>query len=106
MNRLPVFWNPAPDPEDSEDFERYIAFRVTADWVSVDDDQLILPVAVTERDGNGFDEGEQGILKQYGGHGLLNDMLLADQDLEAGSEWMLSHQEGIGRTIEALDGTD
>lgn len=102
MNRLPVFWVPAPDQEDSEDFERYLAFRIRDDWLAVDSDQLILPVTVTERDGENF-EGRPGLLKQYGGEGLLNDLLLAEQDLEEGSEWLLSHQEGVGRTIEPVE---
>lgn len=102
MNRIPVFWVPAPDQENSEDLERYISFRIRENWLAVDSDQLILPVTVTERDGESI-EPRPGLLKQYGGEGLLNDLLLADQELEEGSEWLLSHQEGVGRTIEPID---
>jgi len=102
MNRIPVFWVPAPDQDDPDDFERYIAFRVRDDWLAVDDNQLILPISITERDGKTLDASEAGILKQYGGEGLLNDMLMADQQLEPDTKWILSHQEGTGRTMEQL----
>ena len=102
MNRMPVIWVPAPDQDDPDDFERYIAFRVRDDWLAVDDNQLILPISITERDGKTLDGSEAGLLKQYGGEGLLNDMLMADQQLEPDTKWILSHQEGTGRTIEPL----
>lgn len=106
MNRLPVFWVPAPDEDDTDDFERYISFRVREDWLAVDSDQLIIPVTLTERDGTTLDEPQPGLLKQYGGEGLLNDILMADQDLEPGSRWLISHQEGTGRTAEPLPDSD
>lgn len=97
MNRLPVFWVPAPDEDDSEDWDRYIAFRVREDWVAVDSDQLLLPVTLLERDGENLEDPQPGLLKQYGGEGLLNDMLMADEDLEKGTEWIVGHAEGRGR---------
>lgn len=101
MNRLPVFWVPAPEEDDPDDYDRYVAIRLRDNWVAVDSDQLILPVTITERDGVDLDP-EPGLLKQYGGEGLLNDMLLADQEVEAGSEWIVGHAEGRGRYIEAI----
>ena len=106
MNRLPVFWVPAPEEEDADDFERYIVFRLRETWLSVDSEQLILPVTLLERDGNRLEESQVGILKQFGGEGLLNDILLSDQEFETGSEWLLSHQEGIGRSIEPVQNLD
>lgn len=96
MNRLPVFWVGRPSDDDPDDTERSISFRVTEDWVSVDDDQLILPVALLSRDGEDFDEPQPGILKQYGGEGLLNDLLMSDEDLEAGSTWVIQYDADIG----------
>lgn len=101
MNRRPVVWVPAPDEEDPEDFDRYIAFRVAGEWLAVDADQLILPIVLVERDGEEIDE-QPAILKQYGGEGLLNDLLMAEQDLEQGSEWIVGHQEGVGRYVEEI----
>lgn len=102
MKRLPVFWVSAPDEQETDDFERSITFRVTDDWLAVDSDQLILPITLIERDGEQLDEPEPGLLKQYGGEMLLNDLLLAEQDLEAGTRWLLGHQEGRGRYITPL----
>lgn len=96
MNRLPVFWVGRPDEDDPSDDERSIAFRVTDDWLAVDSDQLILPVTLLARDGNDFQEGKPGLLKQYGGESLLNDLLLADADLSAGSTWVISYDEDVG----------
>lgn len=96
MNRLPVVWVPAPDEDDPDDFDRYVAFRLREDWLSVDADQLILPITITERDGEEIDP-RPAILKQYGGEGLLNDLLMADQQLEPGTKWVIGHQEGTGR---------
>lgn len=98
MNRLPVFWvqRPDPDGEDPAETERSIAFRLTDDWVSVDADQLILPIALTSRNGEDFDEAKTGLLKQYGGEGLLNDILLDGEPLEKGSHWVLQYDADIG----------
>lgn len=105
MNRLPVFWVPAPDEDDRDDFDRYLAFRVRANWLSVDSDQLILPVTIFERDGEEV-PSQPGLLKQYGGEGLLNDLLMSEQELEEGSQWIVGHQEGTGRYIQALPDKD
>lgn len=102
MNRIEVVWCEVPDEEDQDDTDRYICFRLRDSWFAVDSDQLILPITLTERNGTTLDDPVPAILKQYGGEGLLNDMLLSDQDLEAGTEWMLSTTDGFGRTIEPI----
>lgn len=106
MNKIPVFWVPAPDEDDPDDFDRYIAFRLREEWVAVDNDQLILPVSLLERDGQELEGPQPGILKQYGGEGLLNEMLMSDGDLEKGSEWLVGHMEGRGRYAQPLPSDD
>lgn len=108
MNRLQVVWceTPDEDAETVEERDRYICFRVTDDWFSVDSDQLILPIVLLERNGETFDEPVPAILKQYGGESMLNDMLLSDVELEKGSEWMISTQQGYGRDVEPLPSND
>lgn len=96
MNRLPVFWVGRPDEDDPDDSERSIHFRLTEEWVAVDSDQLIAPVALLGRDGSTFEEAKPGLLKQYGGEGLLNDLLMADTDPEPGSEWVVSYDLEAG----------
>lgn len=96
MNRLPVFWVGRPDDDDPDDSERSIHFRLREEWLAVDSDQLILPVALKGRDGDDFEEPKVGLLKQYGGESLLNDLLLADLDLEAGTEWIISYDVDLG----------
>lgn len=96
MNRLPVFWVGRPDDDDPDDGERSIHFRLTEEWLAVDSDQLILPVALLGRDGETFEDGKPGLLKQYGGESLLNDLLLSDEDLEVGTEWVISYDSDIG----------
>lgn len=100
MNRLPVFWVQRPD-EDSDDpaeTTRSISFRVTEDWLSTDADQLILPIRLLERNGeevNGGD-GHAGLLKQYGGERLLNDLLMDEEALESGSHWVIEYSADLG----------
>lgn len=96
MNRLPVFWVQRPDEEDPDDSERSIHFRLTEGWVATDADQLILPITLLGRNGETFEDGKPGLLKQYGGESLLNDLLLADVDLDAGTEWVISYDADIG----------
>lgn len=98
MNRLPVFWVQRPDEDDPDDGERSITFRVTEDWLAVDADQLILPISLLERNGEPVgDGGKPGLLKQYGGEGLLNDLLLdAEQDVEPGATFVIQYDESIG----------
>jgi len=99
MKRMPVYWVPAPDEEDPEDQDHYIGFILREEWVAVDDDQLILPISLIERDGENFDP-EPGLLKQYGGEALLNDLLMSDTELEKGTKWIIGHEEGTGRYLE------
>ena len=98
MKRLPVFWVQRPDDDDPDDSTRSITFRVTEDWLATDSDQLILPIRLLERDGepvNGGD-GHLGLLKQYGGERLLNDLLMDGEPLEAGSTWIIDYSADIG----------
>jgi len=97
VNRLQPIWVERPD-EDAEETERSITFRLTDDWVMTDADQLLLPIRLLERNGepvNGGD-GAHGILKQYGGEGLLNSMLMEGQDMEPGTHWCISYSADLG----------
>lgn len=106
MERLQVFWlsRPEDDDEDSNAVGDYRAMRVRIheEWVAVDADQLILPVTLLWR----FDEeglfqesGQPGLLKQYGGERLLNDLLLAEKDPAKGTEWLVEYYPASGFTI-------
>lgn len=85
MNRSEVEWVARPSDDDDRT-DSYMIFRVTEEWFAVDAEQLILPIAVIEKDGEERN-GTPAILKQYGGERLLNDMLMCEQQLEAGSTW-------------------
>lgn len=91
IERQPVEWVPQ-EGEESVDAP-HMTIRVADDWFAVDSDQLVLPVVVLEKsDGNGEKKkippnGYRAVLKQYGGEGLLNDMLLSGEPVEAGSTW-------------------
>lgn len=107
MNRLDVFWLQRPD-EDEEDSNitthyRAMRFRLTDGWVATDADQLVLPVSIiwrTEDDGMVMEyDGLPGLLKQYGGERLLNDLLLADQEPKKGTEWVLEYYPASGFTV-------
>lgn len=90
MNRRSVVWCQKPDPDDDDAPEEvHIDFRIAADWVATDADQLLLPIVVLERDGQTPPDPYPAILKQYGGERLLNDMLMADQEVEEGTTWRL-----------------
>lgn len=103
MNRLPVEWLAAPGEEDEiPDDGLELAFTLREPWVAVDADQLILPITVEDKTTITVEEPYDALLKQYGGEGLLNDMLLADADLEAGSSWVLIRLEQL-LTIEPRD---
>lgn len=107
MNRLPVFWVQRPD-EDADVDTRSITFRVTEDWLATDSDQLILPITLLERDGeevNGGD-GHPGLLKQYGGEGLLNDLLMDERELESGSVWVIDYSTDLGFTAYSVPDSD
>lgn len=106
MQRLPVFWLGRPESDDenrnlSTDY-RAMRVRLTEEWVAVDADQLLLPVALLWRfDDEGLlqEPGEAGLLKQYGGEKLLNDLLLADKEPTKGSEWVVEYYPASGFTI-------
>jgi len=92
MNRLPIEWiqqrdvDDLPEHLDKDEYEPVLEVRVREDWVAVDNDQLVLPIAVRYKEGISHD-AQPALLKQYGGERLLNTMLLADQPLEPGSCW-------------------
>lgn len=89
MKRRPCEWLAAPD-DDDEYGDTEMVFRVIDQWVATDQDQLLLPIRVTSKSGVTIEgDGYTAILKQYGGEGLLNDMLMSEQDLERGSTWLL-----------------
>lgn len=97
LNRTPVWWVSAPDPDDPDDIERYITFRLRDTEFHTDDEQLIARITMLERDGQSGIE-EDGLLKQYGGSEMLIDMLTSDQDVEEGSIWTILHNNS-GRYI-------
>lgn len=100
MNRVEVVWVESPDEDAPQGAENSIRFRVTEEWVATDQDQLLLPITLIERDGEETEDGGvPAILKQYGGDAVLNSMLLADQDLEPGSEWVITRTKHR-RTVE------
>lgn len=104
IERRAVEWVARPDPDDDSapSGEQWIHFRMAGDWFAVDADQLILPITVIDQAGVTVEEPYPAILKQYGGEGLLNDMLLSDQDLEQGSNWEMIRWENR-LTIEPLE---
>lgn len=102
MQRKPVEWLGAPDDDQDYPPDGYeLIFRAAAEWVAVDADQLILPITLIDKSTITVNEPYSCILKQYGGEGLLNDLLMADQDFEEGSTWVLIRNESL-LTIEPL----
>lgn len=96
MNRRPVEWLAAPDEDEEMPADGLeLRFELTEDWLAVDADQLILPIEVQDKTTITVDEPYEALLKQYGGEGLLNDMLMSDQDVEAGTEWVLLRTDGM-----------
>jgi len=97
MNRRSVEWLASPAEDDDAPADGYeMTFKVTEDWFAVDADQLLLPIEVTSKSTIAMpDESYPALLKQYGGEQLLNDMLLSDQELEPGSEWLLMRNEQL-----------
>lgn len=83
-----------------------MTFRVVDDWFAVNDEQLILPIKLLARDGTDLDEPQKGLLKQYGGESMLNDVLvelLQDGDeIDETTRWEIVHSEDR-RTIHRLD---
>lgn len=95
MKRRPVEWLAAPGEEDDNPV-RSMTFTIIDQWVATDSDQLLLPIRVKEKTGVEIEgDGYTAILKQYGGEGLLNDMLMSDQDFERGSTWTLWRREQL-----------
>lgn len=93
MNRRPVEWLARPD--DDQDELPEMTIRIAASWVAVDSDQLILPVVVLDKTGINVNEPYTAIFKQYGGEGLLNDMLMSEQEFEEGSEWLILRHHNL-----------
>lgn len=99
MRTLDTFYVPRPQEDESEG-SKYLAFRLTDTWVAVDGDKLIMPVELTERNGQTLDEPREGLLSQYGGHRLLNQLLLdLDDRPEEGDEFLLEYDEMSGFVI-------
>jgi hypothetical protein len=103
MNRVPTVWVEAPEEDDPDDIDRSISFRLRDDWCAVDRDQLVLPITLLERDGTELEEPQPALLMQYGGEGLLNDLLMSDGNPEPGSTWLLQHTEGFGRNLTHIE---
>jgi hypothetical protein len=100
MNRIEVVWCEKPDETDGpEQPTNSITIRVTEEWLTTDQDQLLMGIVLLSRDGRDLEEPVPAILKQYGGEQILNTMLLADQDLDVGSEWTISRTP-TRRTVE------
>lgn len=102
MNRKAVEWLGSPDDDEDPPADGYeLTFEVTGEWFAVDADQLILPIRVIDKTTIAVEEPYPAILKQYGGEGLLNDMLLSDHDLEEGTKWVLIRTEQL-LTVEPI----
>lgn len=96
MKRRPVEWLASPaDDEDAPPDGYDLTFRLAGDWFAVDADQLVLPIVVEDKSTIVVEDEYSAILKQYGGEGLLNDMLVADSELEEGSRWVLMRTEQL-----------
>jgi hypothetical protein len=85
-------------PDDGGDPDDLI-FRLSADWYALDGDKLILPITPLEKSGNDLSEMGAGLLTQYGGSELLLGMASSDQELEQGTEWILSYRDDLGFRI-------
>lgn len=102
MNTLDTFYVPRPQEGESEG-EKYLAFRLREEWVAVDGDKLLLPVTLTERNGQTLDPEREGLLSQYGGHQLLTQLLLdLDDKPRVGDEFILQYDEMSGFRIDAV----
>lgn len=107
MERKPVEWLSAPGDDEEYPADGYeLKFRIADDWVAVDADQLILPITVLSKTDMTVKEPYSALLKQYGGEGLLNDLLMAEQEPEQGSEWFLLRNENLLTIQEAGAGDD
>lgn len=107
FHRLDAVWVEAPEEDDDDDLERSLTFRLRDQFAVVDRDQLVLPITVLERNGEALEEPKPAMLMQYGGEGLLNDLILeADYQPEAGMKFLLTHAEGFGRDLTLLTDDD
>lgn len=104
MDKKEVVWVTKPEDDAPSGASSSITFRLSGEWWAVDQDQLLLPITLLERDGEeiGEDGGLSAVLKQYGGDGVLNSMLLSDQKVEPGSTWRLE-RTAHRRTVEPAD---
>ena len=101
--KLPVVWcqRPTDDDEDDVPDRPYISFYVArpAFW-AVDSDQFILPVNITERNGDTYSEPRLALLKQYGGAEVAMDMMTAGvQGIEPGQHYTLEYDELKGFVV-------
>jgi hypothetical protein len=102
MNTLDTFYVPRPR-DDEREGDKYLAFTLTNDWVAIDGEKLLMPVEVTERNGQTFDEPRRGLLSQYGGHKLLNQLLLElDSPPKVGDEFLLEYDEMRGFVLRSV----
>jgi hypothetical protein len=89
-------WYAAAPDDDAEETAGSLRFELAEPvWVAVDGQKLLMPINPLEKDGATIEPDEDfGILTQYGGHGLLNQMLIrSDGDLEPESEWVIRRTE-------------
>lgn len=106
MKRLAVEWLAGvAEDEEMPANGLEMTFRVADDWVATDSDQLLLPIVVEDKTTIEVEEEYTAILKQYGGEGLLNDMLMSDVDLEQGSRWVLMRTDSL-LTVEPIEEDD
>lgn len=99
MKVLDTVYVPRPQQDESEG-DKYIAFTLREPWVAVDGDKLILPISLTERNGQTLQEPRDALLSQFGGHKLLTQLLLdLDGQPEAGDEFILEYDELRGFVI-------
>lgn len=83
-----------------------LVFRLAGDWYALDGDKLLLPIQPVEKGEDDLSHHGPGILTQYGGAELLLSMASSDQEVEAGSEWILTHDSSLGFTISPLELSD
>lgn len=100
VEELGTFFLPRPD----EGEEPSLYFKLRQQWYAIDGDKLILPIAAVEKNGTNINQSK-GLLTQYGGSELLLQMATSDQDMKAGSGWVLHYRDSYGFIIEpaALD---
>lgn len=104
MKKKEIVFVTKPDEDAPRGASNSITFRLSGEWWAVDQDQLLLPISLLARDGEDVEEdgGVAAVLKQYGGDGVLNTMLLSDQEVEQGSTWRIERTDHR-RTVEPAD---